>query len=537
VTSGIGGETRNEQQLGVIAVTLALRYPDWVLRRVEQVSYIDDTTVRWRVSVTVRWPAADIFPEEVRPREGQKIYVPLALLKKEPLIQFDLRDEGGASLTVLPTEENARLAAVGAAAMIWSLALAERTRTEPGDDAIATVQAIVTSGSRQAQVILDRALDGELGRILSVMDEYRALLTELASSFMLLVPVEYHAGRERVLKFAYSSVLPWSRSARNVASRLGWIDNEVVLTSLPLGSAGSYHIDIAAPDDVHLAHAVLTGEYLVDEHGRDPAIAPGGTGADGSPAFAQVSIDLDEDGDSPHVNLHSSRPARMFLAAAVKASVQGGATGRPIEQPPASAAGTPGRPTRPQRSDKGFATIRFRPETSGVFAALTLISIVNVVLLFWAKSRLSDLDGQVAAAVLLAVPVLIVGYLARPGEHRFATRLLSGVRLAALLPTACTLSVAMLVAGGLVEGEVRAGASYRCAAATRLHGAPGQQAREVERLRCTALPATVPANPAQLKPHIKRQVTIATWIASIVSAAVAFGWLRTRTARVGSRGG
>jgi len=47
----------------------------------------------------------------------------------------------------------------------------------------------------------------------------------------------------------------------------------------------------------------------------------------------------------------------------------------------------------------------------------------------------------------------------------------------------------------------------------------------------------VPVNAAQLKPHIKRQVTIATWIASIVSAAVAFGWLRTRMARVGSRGG
>jgi len=533
VASGTGAETRNEQQLGVIAVTLALRYPEWVLRRVEQVSYIDDTTVRWRVSATVRWPPVDIFPEEVRPREGQKIYVPLALLKKAPLVQFDLRDEGGASLMVLPTEENVRLAAVGAAAMIWSLALAERTRTEPSDDVIATVQAIVGAGPRQAQVILDRALDGELGRILSVMDEYRALVAELASSFMLLVPVEYHAGQERVLKFAYSSVLPWSRSARNVASRLGWTDNEVVLTSLPLGSAGSYHIDIAAPDNVHLAHAVLTGEYVVDEHGRDPAVALAGTGGDGSPEFAEVSIDLDEDGDSPHVNLHSSRPARTFLAAAAKASVRGGAPGHPVEQPPASVAGTQGRPTRPQRSDKGFATIRFRPETSGVFAALTLLSIVNVILLFWAKSRLSDLDGQVAAAVLLAVPVLIVGYLARPGEHRFATRLLSGVRLAALLPTACTLSVAMLVAGGLVEREVRASTSYRCDAATRLRGAPGRQVRDVERLRCTA----VPVNAAQLKPHIKRQVTIATWIASIVSAAVAFGWLRTRMARVGSRGG
>jgi len=73
--------------------------------------------------------------------------------------------------------------------------------------------------------------DGELGTIFSEKDDYLASLAEIAPSFMLLVPAVYEPGITGSFKYAYSRNLPWSRSLRNAAARLGLADHEVTLVS------------------------------------------------------------------------------------------------------------------------------------------------------------------------------------------------------------------------------------------------------------------------------------------------------------------
>ncbi len=509
----------DEQQLGIIAVTLALRFPEWILRRVEQAAYIDDATLRWKVSVTMRWPDPETFPEEARPEEGQRVFVPLAVHAKAPMTQLDVRDQSEDSLMVLPTELNSRLASTGMLATIWSLALEERLGAPPSDRIVDVIDAITSAEPARAREILRTELDRELGAILRTPDEYKALLLELVENFLLLVPVEYGANDVRVLKYAYSSPLPWAPSLRNLASRVGWADHEVSLLRLPLGRSRSYHLDVGAPDEVLLAAARLTGQYVVDESGHDPGLGGG--------EFDEVAIELDSDGGSPHVDLHASRPARALLAT----TRSGEAPYEPNDPVKAAAAA---RPTAVQRSDMGFATVRFRADPSGVFGALAFTSVVNVALLFWAKAHLSQLDGQIAAAVLLTVPVVVVGYLVRPGEHQFLTRLLFGVRMLSLGLALCGFFVATLVAQGLVLERPALRISYECEATSRLRGTPEGRFTELEQLSC--LPSTLgdQAAPA-LRQGVKRKVAIAAWIATALAAIIVIGWLRTRFAKVARR--
>jgi len=62
------GSARGKTRLAIAATHLARNQPAWVMRRIDHISYVDDTTVRWRVSVTCRWPEPTFFPRT--PAEG-----------------------------------------------------------------------------------------------------------------------------------------------------------------------------------------------------------------------------------------------------------------------------------------------------------------------------------------------------------------------------------------------------------------------------------------------------------------------------------
>ena len=76
----------SDEQLGTIAVRLALYPQRWVERRVEGLTFIDDTTIRQRVSITMRHPAPSFFPDGAQPTNGQRLFC-----------SFDVAVEGDAS--------------------------------------------------------------------------------------------------------------------------------------------------------------------------------------------------------------------------------------------------------------------------------------------------------------------------------------------------------------------------------------------------------------------------------------------------------
>jgi hypothetical protein len=119
-----------DDQLAIIAVRLALSFPQWVERRVEHVVYLDDTTVRQRESVTLRWPEPEFFTDRARPQRGQMIYVPLDVLRKRPLIEVDVAKPDGSTFPILSTRRNGEMAASGITTAIWQLS--EDTRGGQG---------------------------------------------------------------------------------------------------------------------------------------------------------------------------------------------------------------------------------------------------------------------------------------------------------------------------------------------------------------------------------------------------------------------
>jgi hypothetical protein len=83
---------------------------EWVERRVEGITFVDDTTMRRYTSVHLVVPDfAERAPADLP--DVSLTHVPLALIEKGLLVNLDVLDEGGRSLPVLTKRQNGRIAA------------------------------------------------------------------------------------------------------------------------------------------------------------------------------------------------------------------------------------------------------------------------------------------------------------------------------------------------------------------------------------------------------------------------------------------
>jgi hypothetical protein len=500
----------SDGQLGVIAVTLALRFPEWMQRRVEHIAYLDDVTVRERAGVMLRWPEPDFFPEGARPARGQMVYVPLDLLTKGPLIGLDGSRPDGSPFPILPFGRTAALAAAGITALVWDLSRQTRG-IELKDDTVEIMQAVVASPAALARPLLRvfREPGSELGEVLGEHNELRGLLEELADSLLMLAPAVYEPGGEVVYRYTYCKPLPWERPRHNrFLALFGYADARGGYRNLALGRSASYHLEVEAPAEVRLTRARLYGVY------------------DQPPGQAPITALIGEDGDSPVIDIHARRPTAEAFALADPM--------HPPSRPPLLAlpaqdatpkaaveAARRGAATAVSRSDRGYATLRFRPEPFGTFLATTVVSFLTALLLIAARTRLPELDGQISAALLLALPVLALGYLTRAGEHQFATRLLRGVRVAALAVGMCSLLVAGVLGGGFIHHPPAQPPDYLCSRlpAGRGAGSPGLT------LRCVA--QATPAGAASVPAGVEVVVDVATSLATLLALVLLVGWVST----------
>jgi hypothetical protein len=501
-----------DDQLGTIAVRLALSFPEWVERRVEHVVFLDDTTVRQRESVTLRWPEPSFFPRDARPQRGQTVYVPLDVLRKRPLIDVDVARADGSTFPILSTDRNGALSESGMTTAIWQVS--EDSRDGRGleeDRSFQLIAALVKAPPEQARellTVLDDPTD-ELGAVLKEPDEVRGLLRELAGNFLLLAPATYEPGVETLLRYSYSQPLPWKLSVRNVAATMGLIDFKSELTQLGIGYGASYHIEVEAPDEVRLARARLFGSY-VDSSGTD-----------------RVTVAIAEAGDNPVVDLHARRPTAATIKLAE--DYRGKSTlkrlfshkpGRaPLPDEPLAAAQA-AQPSPVARSDRGFAQVTFRPRVAGTFIGAVVVSVLTSALLIGARTRLPEIDGQVGSAVLLSLPVLAAGYLTRPGEHAFATRLLRGVRAAALAVGVCSLVVAAILGGGYLDRTNPTPPPVTCSP-----GDGDARVSQSAQLLCVSGPRT--DGSVRVPKAVGHVVDVATLVAVLLSGLLTLGLLRT----------
>jgi hypothetical protein len=116
----------SDEQLGGIAVHLALEFPVWIQRRVEHIAYLDGATIRQTEGIMLRWPQPDFFPPGVRPDPGDMVYLPLDQLTKESLTGLDGMRPDGSPFPILPYSRSTAVASAGIMAMVWGLSMASR---------------------------------------------------------------------------------------------------------------------------------------------------------------------------------------------------------------------------------------------------------------------------------------------------------------------------------------------------------------------------------------------------------------------------
>jgi hypothetical protein len=514
----------SEYSDAAIAAQLALGFPSWVHRRVEHVSYLDRTLVRWESGVMFRWPEEDYFNEDSRPARGQVVYVPLDLVTKGGLIGLDGMRPDDSRLPLLTSEQSARLAYLGIAAVIWGTA---KTQHQAGlkDETLELLRVIASAPRGRATNLLDLALkdpQNELSRVLLAHDTIRAYLTELAYYILLLAPAVYEPGKEVVYRYTYCKVVDGEKWRKAFWDRLRFKDLELQHQHLSFGWCRSFHFEVEAPPEIRIPRALMLGTY------------------DREPVHLRVTQPVAEADGRNVIDMHARRPTEEAFKEHAAAKLRSRPplfpawpTGKDATTACYYTAADGAKATKVRRSDRGHATVWFRLDSAGTFLAATAVSCVTLSLLIAAILRLSKLEGQTGVALLLALPIVMLGLLTRQGEHSFATRLLRLIRGAALIVAICALIMAWILAGGFIHHPAGAAPPFACKAGltdTDVHPAPHHTWKSTADLDTAAMSCT-PGKDTEGDTHVGEAAKItaltATIVAGLMTAWLLTGWLVT----------
>ncbi len=236
-----------DRELGYFVLYL-LQHPDeWIHRRVESIDFVDDITVRRRVSVDFQLP--DRNPSAGAPTP---LFIPLTLLQKKPLVGFDLRDENGDTLPLLTHTQSDWL---GWSALVVAVEMVLDPTPLP-DPIVGELWEIVHSEAPAATALLPRIFDANRapGPLRAQLKANTILVNRtrsLAESFILFVPIFVGKWRRRVVKFSYIEELESDKK------RFDWRSTVLDIDVPAVDHTGSYHVETQAPDGIEIVGARL----------------------------------------------------------------------------------------------------------------------------------------------------------------------------------------------------------------------------------------------------------------------------------------
>jgi hypothetical protein len=183
---------------GAELLALIRDWPAWTHRRVEHVTFLEEDLVRRRISV-------DLTVPERAPQAWNARLLPLGLLRKGRLAQFDLLREGGESVPLLTSAQNGPLS-VEVLAAAASLVMGEDEGVPPG--LRASLHAIATEdGTTAVEAWRELGLadegEGRWREVLAADGWFMELALNLAQNFLVLAVVDAAVGERRVLKLSY----------------------------------------------------------------------------------------------------------------------------------------------------------------------------------------------------------------------------------------------------------------------------------------------------------------------------------------------
>lgn len=390
---------------GAIYLCVA-RAPTWIRRRVESVSFLDARSMRRRVSLDFEIPDESVSPGRPPPA------IPLALLEKRPLVNFDLRDETGASLTVLTKEENgfAAWSALARIAQHEAHVVFGEKKTLPPEILSDLRRVAGSSGLRALDALqhLGGDVDPDLRTALQSSPFFMDFANSLAQAFLLLTPTDDPPGTARIAKFSYAQPLEFPPETRwqRFAGQVGIQAAEYGFRIPAIGESESYHFEFACPPGLAIAAAELVVfEDSPEGHDED---APEGVADE----FEVDAYPAQLVGSLAHV--YVSGKSAEFV---------------------------------------GIARVWLTFPTEGLLRAGLAVGALGagIFLFFLWGDRIERIEGNAPAALLLAIPSLVAAFLVRPGEHGMATNLLTGLRAEVAAAGATAYVGAMVVIGG-IEG-------------------------------------------------------------------------------------
>lgn len=373
-------------ELGSYLFELWLAGNGWVKRRVETVHFLGAGTLSRRVSVDFEIPDTDFKTPKPLP-------VPLALLEKRPLVDFDVFDEARNALPVCTRAENSyaawsMLAAVAAVEIRDADGNGEGGSTEPlWED----LKSIASGDSAEALKVLDGFAESEdhLRRTLAESSFFNAVARTLATVFLLLVPIGGTPGQRRVIKFRYTLGLRrFGSGAERFCQAMGWMPAGFEFYVPAVGESESYHFELAAPTDLEVARSILR---LKD------------------PVTGREEIEGVSTGTRAHLYTNNREP-----------------------------------------DVDGTALVWLQISRTGLLRSGCVVAgmIFAVLLFFYATGRLDRPPRDIQSAILLTLPALVATLVVRPGEHGLVTELLLGVRSAIALAGATAYTAALLLGTG-----------------------------------------------------------------------------------------
>ena len=238
---------------GAWVALLLLDPREWIFRRVESIQFLDELTIRRRVSVD--FDADELMASAAPP--GQP--VPLALLEREGLVGFDLRDEASNAVPLLTAEQGGRLTLSALAALAESI-LGHR----PSKGILRDLAQLVSAADQAEGVNALAAFERQAGHSRdhqSLVNDpsFSRLVRTLVDAFVLFTPLE-RPGR-RIVKFSYIEAIGRPRAVRDrlviALGSLGWFPVRYFFDIPALGESSSYHFEVAAPSGLHLVDPVI----------------------------------------------------------------------------------------------------------------------------------------------------------------------------------------------------------------------------------------------------------------------------------------
>ncbi len=383
--------SKPDLELGGYLFELWLAGNGWVRRRVETVDFLGAGSLRRSVSVDFEIPETNFVTPHPLP-------VPLALLERRPLVDFDIVDEAGSAMPVCTRAENA----YAAWSMLAAVAAAEINDAD-GEGAERAIEPlyedlrIIAFGDSQAALQLLEDLgesEDDLKRTLAESSFFDAVARTLATVFLLLVPVGGSPGQRRVVKFRYTLGLKrFGSGPERFCQAMGWMPAGFEFYVPAVGESESYHFELAAPTDLEVARSRLR---LKD------------------PVTGREEIEGVSTGTRAHLYTTGKEP-----------------------------------------DVDGTALVWLQISRTGLLRSGCVVAgmILAVLLVFFATGRLDRPPRDIQSAILLTLPALVATLVVRPGEHGLVTELLLGVRSAIALAGAAAYTAALLLGSG-TRGEM-----------------------------------------------------------------------------------